>query len=207
MFQAQRSLTRVQLALSLVGSFTLGGCAGSADDFDLDGAEIGASSQALAARSVPELPSPTLAVPEGNELVAYADATGVQIYACQEASPGSGYSWVFQAPEATLYDRRGRVVGQHFAGPTWEWLDHSKVVGTRLAGFTADPSAIPELLLAATPDAHRGRLAKVTFIQRLDTTGGLAPATGCGPAQAGQIARVDYTATYYFYEAAKRHCN
>jgi hypothetical protein len=111
---------------------------------------------------------------------------------------------VFQAPEATLYGRRGRVAGKHYAGPTWEALDHSKVVATKVAGFTADASAIPELLLQAASHEGSGLLSGVTFIQRLDTSGGLAPAAGCGADQVGAVARVDYTATYYFYEAAQR---
>ncbi len=46
-------------------------------------------------------------------------------------------------------------------------------------------------------------MAGVTYVQRLDTTGGLAPATGCDASHVGDTARIDYTATYYFYKAAE----
>ena len=197
MFKIKLGATRFSVGLSLV----LAACAGAVDDPEQPPVSLGELEQAL---STPALPSPTLAVPDGNELAFYFAASGVQIYACQALTPAAGYGWVFQAPEATLYGRRGRVMGKHYAGPTWESLDHSTVVASKLAAFTADPSAIPELLLQATAHSGTGSFSDVTFIQRLDTTGGLAPAAGCAAEQVGAVARVDYTATYYFYEAARR---
>ena len=46
-------------------------------------------------------------------------------------------------------------------------------------------------------------MSHVAYIQRLTTKGGLAPTTGCDAAHAGTTARIDYTATYYFYRADK----
>jgi hypothetical protein len=138
-------------------------------------------------------------VPAGNELEFFYDAVGVQIYQCQATS--SGFGWVFQAPEATLFDRHGRVAVTHFAGPTWQATDGSQVVGSKLAGFTVDATSIPWLLLQAKSHTGDGRMSEVTYIQRLETTGGIAPTTGCDAAHVGGIARVDYTATYFFYEA------
>lgn len=163
------------------------------------------SSQTLSLRA-PPLPSPELAVPEGNRLAFYNDAVGVQIYGCQAST--SGYAWTFQAPEATLVDRRGRAVISHYAGPTWESVaDGSKVTASKVAEFTDDPSAIPELLLKATPQSNAGRMSRVTYIQRLETSGGRAPSSGCDAAHVGALARVDYTATYYFYEAKPGRCH
>jgi hypothetical protein len=150
-------------------------------------------------QSFPPLPSDILEVPAGNRLAFYHDAVGVQIYACQATA--TGLAWVFQAPEASLFDRRGRVVVKHYAGPTWESVaDGSKVVASKLQEFTADPSAIPELLLQALPHASTGIMGPITYIQRLETAGGRAPATGCDADHVGATARVDYTATYFFYE-------
>jgi len=115
---------------------------------------------------------PTIAVPEGNELAFILDATGVQIYTCQEANGAP--AWVFQAPEAELF-RGGRLVGSHYGGPTWEYRDGSTTLGTKLAAFTADPTSVPWLLLQATPGEKRGVMSRVTYIQRLDTVGGIAP--------------------------------
>jgi Protein of unknown function (DUF3455) len=152
-------------------------------------------SQTEAVHDAPPPVPAALAVPEGNKLAFHFDAIGVQIYGC------TGSAWVFQAPEADLYDRHGHLVGKHYVGPTWEAKDGSKVVGAKLAGFTADPHSIPWLLLGAISHEGDGRMSVVTFIQRLDTAGGLAPASGCDADHVGAIARVPYTATYFFYKA------
>jgi hypothetical protein len=139
-------------------------------------------------------------VPDGNRLAFQFDGIGVQIYTCQASA--TGYAWVFKAPEANLYSH-GFLVGKHYAGPTWEFLDHSKVVATKIAGFAPDPSAIPWLMLQASSHEGRGLMSNVTYLQRFDTVGGLAPTAGCDADHVGSEARVDYTSTYLFYEASK----
>jgi hypothetical protein len=146
-----------------------------------------------------EVPPP-LAVPAGNKLRFSNDAIGVQIYGCDATA--TGYAWVFRAPEATLHGHKGKLAGTHYAGPTWQANDGSTVVGAKVAEApAADPGAIPLLLLGAASHAGKGRMSDVTYIQRLETTGGKAPATGCDAAHIGEAVRVGYTATYYFYEA------
>jgi hypothetical protein len=191
-----RTMPRLAIACALVGSSFALAC-GAPDAGASDGV-VGTASEAL---STPDLPSPTLAVPAGNKVAFHYDAVGVQIYTC--TASGTGFAWVFTAPEATLYGPHGRVAGKHYAGPTWESKDGSTVVGSKLAAFTADPTAIPELLLQAVSRTGDGRMSAVTYVQRLDTVGGLAPTSGCDAPQVGTTARVDYTATYYFYEAKK----
>jgi hypothetical protein len=144
-------------------------------------------------------PPPELAVPAGNALAFEALAEGVQIYACTAAAAGP--AWTLKAPEAVLRDRAGAPVGTHSAGPTWAAADGSAVVGAKVAGATPDASAIPWLLVRATSHAGQGRMAQVTFVQRVGTVGGLAPAGGCDAAAAGAgaVTRVPYTATYCFY--------
>jgi hypothetical protein len=202
------SFTGLHVLCSLAG-LALAACGGAADDpngADDLAANTGSAAEGLSVHDrTPPLPDPSLAVPDGNRLAFHYDAAGVQIYACTANASGA-YSWVFQAPEATLYGKHGRVVGKHYVGPTWEGNDGSKVVGAKVAGFTADPTAIPELLLKAVSNEGKGTFAKVTFIQRLDTTGGLAPTTGCDADHPTATARVDYTATYYFYEAEHKDC-
>ena len=73
------------------------------------------------------------------------------------------------------------------------------MVGAKIAEYAADPTAIPGCCWAS--HAGEGRMTDVTFIHRLETTGGKAPATGCDATHLGETLRVDYTATYYFYEA------
>jgi hypothetical protein len=146
------------------------------------------------------LPSPSLAPPAGNELAFHLRGVGVQIYTCS-ANPSGAAAWGLTAPEANLYDARGALAGTHYAGPTWESKDGSKVVGTRLAAASPDPTAIPWLLLGAASHSGDGRMEEVTYIQRLHTIGGLAPTDGCDADHLGAVARVSYEADYCFYEA------
>jgi hypothetical protein len=125
----------------------------------------------------------------------------VQIYDCAARPDGSGYAWKFRAPEATLADRDGRPLGRHYAGPTWEALDGSRVVGEVKAREPGPMPAtsIPWLLLAASSHSGTGTFSETRSIQRLSTGGGVEPVEACTAAKAGQVARVAYTATYYFY--------
>lgn len=197
MFRASAIRISLPVLSAIAGSLFAAACGGSAEGGAPDGLDVGRASQAL---SAPVLPSPTLAVPDGNEAEFFFDAIGVQSYTC--SATATGYGWVFQAPDATLFDKHGHAVGKHYAGPTWQFKDGSTVVGSKVAAFTADPTAIPELLLKAISHTGTGRMSDVTYIQRLDTVGGLAPATGCDASHVGSVARIDYTATYFFYVAA-----
>src|SRR5262249_22762545 len=86
------------------------------------------------------------------ELTVHAYAAGVQIYRW------SGASWVLVAPRATLYADAGRraVIGRHYAGPTWESVSGSTVVGTVAERCTPNSNAIPWLLLNAASSAGPG---------------------------------------------------
>jgi hypothetical protein len=135
-----------------------------------------------------------LEAPDGSEVAFVAYAEGVQIYRW------NGTSWGFVAPEAVLYAPGGNdqgVVGIHYGGPTWESNSGSKVKAALIDRCTPDPDAIPWLLLGATSSEGPGVFYGVTFIQRLYTTGGLAPAES-GDFE-GDEARVPYTAWYFFY--------
>lgn len=149
-------------------------------------------------RRAPELPTPmcdTLDVPAGHRVSTRLYASGVQIY------QWNGTAWAFVAPEAALFadpHHRG-FVGIHYGGPTWEARDGSQVVAVREAGCTPFPDAIPWLRLRAVATSDHGRFARVTYIQRVNTIGGIAPAEA-GTAL-GEEARVPYTAEYYFYRA------
>ena len=141
--------------------------------------------------------------PANQVLVLGARAVGVQIYECAASRDQPGrFEWVFKSPEADLFDDTGRKVGKHYAGPTWEALDGSKVVGeVKARDDGPDPKAIPWLLLSAKSTAGSGVLNQIKSIQRLQTVDGKAPSTACSAANAQQVARVPYQANYYFYAA------
>jgi len=137
----------------------------------------------------------SLKVGESNKVAMHVYAIGVQIYRW------NGTAWAFVAPAAVLYaneDHDGEV-GTHYAGPTWESNGGSKVAGARVNGCTPDANSIPWLLLKAVSNSGPGILEHVTYIQRVNTVGGLAP-TSPGTS-VGQEAQVPYTAEYVFYRA------
>jgi hypothetical protein len=149
----------------------------------------------------PALPSgcEALAAPAGHEAVLKVYAVGVQIYRW------NGTSWAFVAPEANLFaspNYRG-LIGTHYGGPTWESNSGSLVVssGTTAVPCTPDPTAIPWLRLTAVSSNGPGVFDGVTYIQRVNTVGGLRPAA---PGETiGQEARIPYTTEYYFYKLAE----
>jgi hypothetical protein len=141
-------------------------------------------------------------VPAGNKVFLVGHAVGVQIYSCNATA--GGFAWGFVAPRANLYNDHGKLIITHFAGPTWQAKDGSKVVGQAEAMVTVDRTAIPWVRLAAASTAagpDGDRLVDTTYVQRIATTGGLAPpAADCTAATAGTVAEVPYTADYYFWK-------
>jgi hypothetical protein len=133
-----------------------------------------------------------LQVQAGNKVSFHVYAEGVQIY------QWNGTSWCFIAPEAVLFaDGDDGAVGIHYAGPTWESVCGSKVVGMVLERCTPDPDAIAWLLLKEVSSEGPGIFRRVTFIQRVNTVGGNAPSA---PGDfTGEVVRVPYTTEYFFY--------
>ncbi len=169
--------------------------------------------------TVPPVPD-TLRVPMGNKAFRVGHAVGTQGYICQRS--GATFAWTFVKPQATLSDDHHEPIVTHFlstnqfetptaARPTWQdSVDMSRVWGMAIAS-SSDPNfvakdAIPWLLLHAVgsqPGPTGGTaLTATTFLQRLTTSGGVAPSTGCAQlTDAGKMASVPYTADYFFYKA------
>jgi Protein of unknown function (DUF3455) len=149
----------------------------------------------------PAIPG-SLVPPPTQVLALETHATGVQIYECRVSKDNPAhFDWVFVSPEATLVDNAGVTVAKHYAGPTWEAIDGSKVVGeVKARDDGPDAKAIPWLLLSAKSTSGSGMLNRTTFVQRINTIGGKAP-MDCASTQAGAELRVPYEAKYNFYVA------
>lgn len=147
----------------------------------------------------PELPAQcsSIEVPVGNKLSFHAYAKGVQVY------KWNGGTWDFVAPVATLFAEENYFgeVGTHYVGPKWESKSGSKVEGRRVAGTgcTPDPTAIPWIILYKYETSGSGIFSSVTFIQRVNTKGGIPPSSA--GSEVGETKEVPYTAEYYFYRA------
>jgi hypothetical protein len=133
---------------------------------------------------------------------AAADDAGVL-----DAAPTETYAWTFVGPQATLSDCNATLIGHHFASeagasePEWQTTDGTYVIGKKIDSLTIDGgNAIPWLLLEAlSHGGGTGTLSEVSFVQRLNTTGGLAPSTACNSSNLGTVVMVPYTADYYFF--------
>jgi hypothetical protein len=150
--------------------------------------------------ALPKIP-PQLALPANAHLVLKAHGKGVQIYVCTpKKDEPSAFEWKLKGPDAQLFDPSGVQVAKHYAGPTWEAPDGSRVVGGVTRKLDApDPGAVEWLMLSAREHAGSGVFSAVSNVLRLDTQGGRAPAAGCDAGHASAQVRVPYQANYYFY--------
>ncbi|WP_031436916.1 DUF3455 domain-containing protein [Methylobacter tundripaludum] len=149
---------------------------------------------AYAEVSIPE----QIKVPAGYSPVLTVHAKGDQIYQCS-ANKGE-YVWETQAPDAKLFDAQGKIVGNHTAGPLWEYKEGSRVVGRVVKKIDMAPgSAIAWLLVEVVSHKGDGLFSNVSYINRINTRGGLPPSSGCDANHLGGEKRVAYTADYVFY--------
>lgn len=155
---------------------------------------------AASAGAPPTVPE-TIAVPAGSVLLFSSHAKGVQIYECQQGQ------WAFHAPRALLFDPQShQPVANHYggidrgltAGPWWDSIEDSSRIrgGKALSAPSPNPDSIPLLRLEVLERAGAGRFSPVTYIQRLNTQGGVSPTGAC---QSGAQHQVVYKADYYFY--------
>jgi hypothetical protein len=154
----------------------------------------------------PSVPS-AIAVPSGATVKLHDQGVGSQIYTCTasggaDAGADAGavtYSWVLKQPDAVLYDASCVQVGTHQAGPSWT-SGGGTITGMKLAQANAPTAGnIPWLLLKVSTSTTTGPFTDVTYVQRLNTSGGVAPSTGCGASTVSSETSVPYTADYYFF--------
>ncbi len=148
----------------------------------------------LAAQQIPQQLQP----PANEQLLLQLHAKGDQVYTCK--SELTDFIWSLKAPDAQLFDKDGKPFGRHFAGPSWEASDGGRVIGKAVANAPSpDANSIPWLLVTVVSHEGNGVLSRATTIQRLNTKGGKAPASGCDASHVGQELRVPYSADYLFY--------
>lgn len=134
--------------------------------------------------------------PEGQAAVLRLSAKGVQIFRCE--ARGKDSIWAFRLPEAELHDVAGKVVGRHGAGYTFEHVDGSRLIGTIRASDPAPGRGNLPWLLLAMRAFGTGAFGGVTYVQRVDTAGGMPPER-CDASQRNRLLRVDFSADFVFY--------
>lgn len=173
--------------------------------------------QAAVAQTVtPPIVPAGLDVPAPNTAFLLGRGTGTQNYVCQPAASLGRVAWTLFTPQATLFSDQNEQLTTHFSSPnpvegnivrvTWQdSADTSRVWARATASAVVDTNAIPWLLLervgAQAGPTGGETLSDTTFIQRVNTHGGLAPSTGCDRLNdVGRKAFVPYTADYFFYK-------
>ena len=141
-------------------------------------------------------------VPAGNKVAMETVGVGKITYECRDKKDAAGqYEWVFVGPDAALNDRSGKQMGKYFGPPaTWESMDGSMVTATQVAVAPAGAGNIPSQLVKANPATGAGAMMGVTYIQRVATKGGVAPAMACDAGSKGKKEIVNYQADYIFYK-------
>ncbi|HXS92443.1 MAG TPA: DUF3455 domain-containing protein [Steroidobacteraceae bacterium] len=165
----------------------------------------------------PKVPD-TLAVPAGSKAFLIGHAVGTQNYIC--LPDGAGAKWVLFGPQATVFDDAGKQIMTHFLSPnpaesgtpraTWQHSDRTSAVWAMKVAESDDaryvePGAIKWFLLkvmgAEEGSRPHDRLTQATVIQRVNTSGGVAPASECtATGDVGKTKFVPYTADYVFYK-------
>ncbi len=140
-------------------------------------------------------------VPAGHKVVLETVGVGEITYECRDKKDAVGQTeWVFVGPDAKLLDRDVKQVGKYYGPPaTWEAADGSKFTGAQLAVAPAPGTGnIPLQLVKANPAMGMGAMQGVTYVQRVNTSGGMPP-VNCEARQANQLLRVNFTADFVFY--------
>jgi Protein of unknown function (DUF3455) len=172
----------------------------------LSGSALAATPDAGSELPLPSVPS-AIAAPATQRVAFTFFAKGTQNYRCASQAD-AGFGWAFVGPEANLYATASEgapVAGTHFAGPSWKLSkDNSTIVGDGANAQRAnapDPAAaVPWLLIPKKSAEGAGAFSRVTFVQRVETVGGVAPpAASCTTSNDGTVQKVPYTARYHFY--------
>jgi hypothetical protein len=188
-----KAMTYRLLALSpiIVGAAILSACSG-----------MGMKPMGSMAYSQASLPD-VVKVPAGHVVAMETVGAGDITYECRvKANMPGQFEWFFVGPDAKLMSRMGTQVGTYVGPPaTWANTDGSKVTATQVAVAPNGPDNIPLQLVKANPATGMGAMQGVTYIQRVATRGGVAPAMACGASGVGQKQVVKYQADYIFYRA------
>jgi hypothetical protein len=159
---------------------------------------IGTAIMILAISILAQEVPPQLQPPASEHLLVQVHAKGDQVYTCK--NDAEKFMWTLKAPDAQLFDKDNKPFGKHFAGPSWQANDGSKVTGKAVGNAPSpDANSIPWLLVTVVNRDGNGVLSSVTSIQRINTRGGKAPTSGCDATHADKELRVPYTADYRFY--------
>jgi hypothetical protein len=180
---------------------------------------LGSAAHAAGGLTPPSVPG-DIEVPVGHKLILIGHAVGTQNYICAPAATSTGVDWFFTGPQATLVDAYGQQIATHFLSSnpfqnnalhaTWQHSRDTSIVWAKKLRGSIDPAYVApgaiEWLLLEMTGAQVGpfggeKLSPTTFIQRVNTVGGVKPPVSeCTASTINARRFVPYEADYYFYE-------
>jgi hypothetical protein len=121
---------------------------------------------------------------------------GTQIFRCE--SQAAGLRWVYRLPDAELRDAAGNLMVRHGVNMSFEHVDGSRLFG-EIVDHVPSPNenSLPWLLLT-TREYGKGALTGITYVERIDTVGGMPPAS-CNPGELNLVLRVPFSADFVFF--------
>jgi Protein of unknown function (DUF3455) len=193
------SVPRLKVLAMMVAAMTvaISGCSGTATKNDTMAPKM---SPAYSQASLPE----AIKVPAGHSVVLETVGVGTITYQCRaKANMAGQFEWVFVGPDAVLNSRAGKSLGKYYGPPaTWESADGSKVTGAQVAISPAPSGNIPLQLVKANSAMGEGAMKGISFIQRVQTKGGVAPSSVCDAKTVDSKQIVNYRSDYIFYKPA-----
>lgn len=184
-------------ALALAAAAVLSACGGMPSS---SGGSMAMMAQPFSQDSLPDV----VKVPAGHRVALETVGVGEITYECRtKANTPGAFEWVFVGPQADLNSRSGAKLGTYYGPPaTWAANDGSKITGAQLAVAPAMAGSIPLQLVKANPAMGSGAMTGITYVQRVATKGGVAPASACDATGVGRKEIVRYQADYIFWKAA-----
>lgn len=194
---------QIRILLTALSTAALAACAGSGSQSMPTPASMANASPTNASPAYSQAMLPdAVKVPAGHVVAMETVGSGTITYECRaKADAGGQHEWFFVGPDARLMDRAGMQVGRYFGPPaTWESRDGSKITATQVAVAPNGAGNIPHQLVKANPAMGSGAMQGVSYVQRVATRGGTAPAQACGAGNLGEKRVVNYQADYIFYK-------
>jgi hypothetical protein len=192
-----RSVPRLKM-LAMMGAVmtvAMSGCSSTASKNDTMAPKM---ASAYSQASLPD----AVKVPAGHSVVLETVGVGTITYQCRaKANMAGQFEWVFVGPDAVLNSRAGKSIGKYYGPPaTWESADGSKITGAQVAVSPAPSGNIPLQLVKANPAMGEGAMKGISFIQRVQTKGGVAPSSVCDAKTVDSKQIVNYQSDYIFYK-------
>ncbi|MDO9359888.1 MAG: DUF3455 domain-containing protein [Polaromonas sp.] len=141
-------------------------------------------------------------VPAGHQAVLEARASGELQYECQAIKRAPfEYAWLPRDRSIELRDGSNSAIVLSRSGRSWVHRDGSQLAVREFVEVDNGPHSLPFQRARVEPSTLSGALHNISYIQRINTVGGLPSVRNCSSAELGMRVQVPYEAEYVFWRA------